>query len=48
MNFTVKPYDPLEEALQNFVQFNQDPDNFDHTEEELVRLAVHAVKNHDA
>ena len=48
MNFLVKPYDPIDEAIQNFVQFNDDPQNSDHTEEELVRLAVHAVKQHDA
>lgn len=46
MNFTVQPYDPIDEAIQSFVQFNDDPQSSDHTEEELVQLAVHAVKNH--
>lgn len=48
MNFTIKPYDPIDEAIQNFVQFNQDPDASDHSEQELVQLAVHAVKTYDA
>lgn len=45
MNFTVKPYDPIDEAIQSFVKFNDDPQNSDHTEDELVRLAVHKIKN---
>lgn len=48
MNFVVQPYDPLDEAIQNFVQFNQDPDSSDHTEDELIRLAAHAVQNHES
>lgn len=46
MNFVVKPYDPIEEALQQFVQHNQDPTSSDHTEEELIQLAVHKIKIH--
>ncbi len=48
MNFTIKPYDPIDEAIQNFVAYNEDPQGSDHTEDELVRLAVHAIKAHDA
>ncbi len=48
MNFLVQPYDPLDEAIQNFVQFNQDPQRSEHTEDELIRLAVHAVRTHES
>jgi hypothetical protein len=48
MNFIVKPYDPLEEALQLFEQHNQTPANErEHTEEELISLVVHKVKTHE-
>lgn len=44
MNFTVKEYDPIEDALQKFVRYNQDPDSSEHTEDELVQLAAHRIK----
>ena len=47
MNFIVKPYDPIEEAMQLFLEFNNTPTaERDQTEEELIQLAVHRVKTH--
>lgn len=46
MNFVVKEYDPIEEAIQKLSQFNQDPTTSDHTEDELIQLAVHKIKQH--
>lgn len=48
MNFIVKEYDPIEDALQKFVRHNQDPQSSDHTEDELIQLAVHSIKTHEA
>jgi hypothetical protein len=48
MKFTIKPYDPIDEAIQNFVKFNENPQDSEHTEDELVRMAVHTINNHDA
>jgi hypothetical protein len=48
MNFIVKPYDPLEEAMQLFLEFNATPPaQRQQTEEELIQLAVHKVKTYD-
>jgi hypothetical protein len=48
MNFIVKPYDPLEEAMQLFREFNATPAaERQQTEEELIQLAVHKVKTHE-
>jgi hypothetical protein len=48
MNFIIKPYDPLEEAMQLFQEFNATPaEQREHTEEELIKLAVHRVKTHE-
>ena len=48
MNFIVKPYDPLEEAMQLFQEFNRMPAHErEHTEEELTSLIVHKVKAYE-
>lgn len=47
MNFIVRPYDPLEEAIQLFTEFNQTPvTEREQTEDELVSLVVSKVKHH--
>ncbi len=48
MNFVVKEYDPIEEALQRFHQLNTDPDSAEFTEAEITQLAVHAIKRDDS
>lgn len=45
MNFVIKPYDPIEEAIQLFCEYNQTPaDEREHTEQELTQLVVHRIK----
>ncbi len=45
MNFHVQPYDPIDEALEQLVQFNATPtDEREHTEEELIGLLAHRVQ----
>ncbi len=47
MNAVVKPYDPLDAALQQLIEFNaQEPNEREYTEAELIRLLVHQVKQH--
>lgn len=48
MNFTIKPYDPIDEAIQNFVSYNADPQGSEHNEDDLIRMAVHAINSYDA
>lgn len=48
MNFIVKPYDPLEEAMQLFAEFNETPEGErEYSEQELTSLIVNKVKAHD-
>ena len=48
MNFIVTPYDPLEEAMQLFAEFNQTPEaEREYTEQELTSLIINKVKAHD-
>lgn len=47
MNFIVEPYDPVKEAIQLFAKFNAAPAaEREHSEEELIQLVVHKVKQH--
>lgn len=48
MNFVVKQLDPIEEALSTFAEFNQTPQGErEYTEDQLIQLVVHRVKQHD-
>lgn len=45
MNFIVKEYDPIEEAIRQFDEFNQTPEaEREHSEAELTQLVVHKIK----
>ena len=48
MNFIIKPYDPLDEAIQLFKEFNENVEERQWTETELTNLIVHRVKQHDS
>lgn len=46
MNFIVKEYDPIEDALQRFLKFNATPvAEREISEDDLISLVVHRVKN---
>ncbi|MDP3999884.1 MAG: hypothetical protein Q8Q11_00385 [bacterium] len=46
MNFIVKEYDPIEDALQRFLKFNATPAHErEISEDDLISLVVHRVKN---
>ena len=48
MNFIVKTYDPIEEAIAVFARFNQTPsEQREYSEHELIALAVHNIRKHD-
>ncbi|MEX2209744.1 MAG: hypothetical protein WD603_02085 [Patescibacteria group bacterium] len=45
MNFYVKQYDPIEDAIEQLRRFNETPANErEHTEEELIGLLAHQVR----
>lgn len=47
LNFIIKPYDPIDEAMQLFRTFNDRPEEREHTESQLTQLIVHRIKQHD-
>lgn len=48
MNFWVRPYDPIDEAIELFAKFNQTaPEEREYSEQELTQLVVHKVRQHD-
>lgn len=47
MNFFIKPYDPIDEAIQLFDDFNNTlPGEREYTEAQLTQLIVHRIKQH--
>ena len=47
MNFIVKQFDPYEQALRDLDEFNKSlPHERDCSEEELIRLIAHRIKQH--
>ncbi len=45
-SFIIKPYDPIDEAIQLFQDFNQKPEDRQHTEAELTQLVVYRIKRY--
>ena len=45
MNFVIKAYDPIEEAIALFDEFNRTPaEQREHSEDQLTQLVVHRIK----
>ncbi|MDP9211751.1 MAG: hypothetical protein M3N59_00520 [bacterium] len=45
MNFYVKQYDPIEDAIEQLRRFNETPvREREHSEEELIGLLAHQVR----
>lgn len=47
-NFIIKPYDPIDEGIDLFRRFNEQPEERQHTEDELTKLVVHRIRQHVA
>jgi hypothetical protein len=48
MNFIVKPYDPIDEAIELLQKFNTTPaTQQQYSEDELLALISHRVRTHD-
>lgn len=46
--YFIKSYDPLDEAIQLFREFNEKPEERQYSEDQLTQLIVHRITRHDS